>query len=249
LDIIQVENASVIFTRVTKEKISLKTSILSKFTRGIFGKFDKKKEPFHALKNISFNVKKGEVLGIIGNNGAGKSTLLRMVGGIYQPDTGRVDVKGTVSTLLSLGAGFENELSGIDNIYINGLYMGIPETRLHEILKSVIEFSELSKFIDQPVKTFSSGMRARLGFSIAYFARCEIMLLDEILGVGDKNFKKKSSEAIKKLINSGRTVLLVSHNTNTISDLCKRCIWLEKGTVKMMSDTSKVIDRYMERSS
>jgi ABC-type polysaccharide/polyol phosphate transport system ATPase subunit len=244
LDIIQVENASVIFTRVAKETISLKTSILSRFTTGIFGKFDKKKEPFHALKNVSFNVEKGEVLGIIGNNGAGKSTLLRLVGGIYQPDTGRVDVKGTVSTLLSLGAGFENELSGIDNIYINGLYMGILETRLHEILKSVIEFSELSNFIDQPIKTFSSGMRARLGFSIAFFARCEIMLVDEILGVGDKNFKKKSTDAIKQLINSDRTVLLVSHNTNTIKDLCKRCIWLEKGGIKMFGDTDDIVNAY-----
>lgn len=188
MSIIQVKDASVIFSRVTPGKISLKSSILSKIGQA-FSKQDKKKENFYALKNITFNIEKGEILGVIGNNGAGKSTLLRLIAGIYKPDTGSVMINGSISALLSLGAGFENELSGVDNIYLNGLYMGIPEKTIDTLIASIVEFSGLSEFIYQPVKTYSSGMRARLGFSISYFVRCEIMLIDEVLGVGDKDFK------------------------------------------------------------
>jgi len=243
MDIIQVHEASVIFKKIIKGKTSLKSSIISNLTRSFF-KRDQKKEQFYALRGITFEVKKGEVLGIIGNNGAGKSTLLRVIAGIYAPDSGFVKVNGTVSALLSLGAGFENELSGVDNIYINGLYMGIPEKKIDTIVDEIIDFSGLAEFIYQPVKTYSSGMRARLGFSISFFVKCDIMLIDEILGVGDKDFKKKSTQAIYDLIKSQITVLLVSHNTNTIHDLCERCIWLEKGKIKMFGETDGIIDAY-----
>lgn len=243
MPMIQVNNASVVFQRTTKGRVSLKASLLSKIGQRL-SKNNSKTEPFYALKDISFEVEKGEVLGIIGNNGAGKSTLLRLVAGIYQPDSGSVKVNGTISALLSLGAGFENELSGIDNIYLNCLYMGIQEKKIDELIDEIVDFSGLSEFIYQPVKTYSSGMRARLGFSISYFVRCEIMLIDEILGVGDKDFKSKSNQAILNLIKSDVTVLLVSHNINTIEDLCKRTMWVEKGKLIMISDTKKVIERY-----
>jgi ABC-type polysaccharide/polyol phosphate transport system ATPase subunit len=240
---IQVNNASVVFQRMIKGRVSLKASLLSKIGQRL-SKKNSKTEPFYALKDISFEVEKGEVLGIIGNNGAGKSTLLRLVAGIYQPDSGSVKVNGTISALLSLGAGFENELSGIDNIYLNSLYMGIEEKKVDELIDDIVDFSGLSDFIYQPVKTYSSGMRARLGFSISYFVRCEIMLIDEVLGVGDKEFKAKSNQAILDLIKSDVTVLLVSHNINTIQELCKRTIWLSKGHPRMYEVTDKVINNY-----
>ena len=243
MPIIKVKNASIIFRRVIKGRVSLKSSILTKISQKLSHN-DGKMEPFHALKGISFEVEKGEVLGIIGNNGAGKSTLLRLISGIYQPDSGSVKVNGSISALLSLGAGFENELSGLDNIYLNGLYMGLKEKKIDRLVDEIVDFSGLSEFIYQPVKTYSSGMRARLGFSISYFVKCEIMLIDEILGVGDKQFRKKSTDAIYDLINSGITVLIVSHNINTIRDLCERCIWIEKGKLIMINDTKKVIERY-----
>ena len=243
MSVIELKNASVIFRRVRKGKDSLKSSILSKMAQ-IFTKQDKIKEQFHALKEVTFNVQKGEVLGIIGSNGAGKSTLLRLVAGIYHPDSGSVKVDGSISALLSLGAGFENELSGIENIFLNGLYMGIPEKKIQKLVPKIVDFSGLSDFIYQPVKTYSSGMRARLGFSISYFVQCEIMLIDEVLGVGDKDFKKKSTEAIYELILSDKTVLLVSHNISTIQDLCERCLWLENGRLKLFDKTDEVLDAY-----
>ena len=244
MSIIQVKNASVIFRRVIKTRVSLKSSILTKISQKL-SQDDGKMKQFHSLKNISFEVEKGEVLGVIGNNGAGKSTLLRLISGIYQPDSGSVKVNGSISALLSLGAGFENELSGLDNIYLNGLYMGLKEKKIDRLVDEIVNFSGLPEFIYQPVKTYSSGMRARLGFSISYFVRCEIMLIDEVLGVGDKDFKKKSTEAIYDLINSGITVLIVSHNIDTIKDLCKRCIWLEKGGIKLIGTAKNVLNCYV----
>jgi len=243
MPIIKVKNASVIFRRVIKGRVSLKSSILTKISQKL-SQDDKKGEPFYALKEISFEVEKGKVLGVIGNNGAGKSTLLRLISGIYQPDSGSVKVNGSISALLSLGAGFENELSGLDNIYLNGLYMGLKERKIDQLVDEIVDFSGLPEYIYQPVKTYSSGMRARLGFSISYFVKCEIMLIDETLGVGDKQFKKKSTDAIYDLINSGITVLIVSHNMNTIKDLCERCIWLEKGQIHMFGKTDEVVNSY-----
>lgn len=243
MDIIHVNEASVIFRKLVKYKTSLKSSIVSNLAESLF-KIGQKKEQFHGLKEITFNVKKGEILGIIGENGAGKSTLLRLIAGIYAPDSGSVKVDGTISALLSLGAGFENELSGIDNIYINGLFMGIPLKKIDAIVGKIIDFSGLNDFIYQPIKTYSSGMRSRLGFSISYFVKCEIMLIDEILGVGDKEFKMKSTEAIFELMRSGITVLLVSHNINTIQELCERCIWLKKGEIHMFGKTDEVVEAY-----
>jgi ABC-type polysaccharide/polyol phosphate transport system ATPase subunit len=240
---IQVNNASVVFQRKTKGRVSLKASLLSKIEQRLLKK-NSITEPFYALKDISFEVEKGEVLGVIGNNGAGKSTLLRLVAGIYQPDSGSVKVNGTISALLSLGAGFEDELTGIDNIYLNSLYMGLTEKKVDRLVDNIVTFSGLSDFIYQPVKTYSSGMRARLGFSISYFVRCEIMLIDEVLGVGDKEFKAKSNQAITDLIKSDVTVLLVSHNMNTIQELCGRTIWLEKGRFNAIGRSNEIINIY-----
>jgi ABC-type polysaccharide/polyol phosphate transport system ATPase subunit len=243
MPIIEVKNAGITFRMLNKGRISLKSSIFSKISKRL-SKNDKKTEPFHALRDISFEVEKGEVIGITGNNGAGKSTLLRLIAGIYQPDSGSIRVNGSISALLSLGAGFENELSGIDNIYLNALYMGIQGKKIDGLINEIIDFSGLGDFIYQPVKTYSSGMRARLGFSISYFVKCDIMLIDEVLGVGDKDFKAKSNQAILDLIKSGITVLLVSHNINTIQELCGRTIWLEKGKLKKIGDTNLVTNSY-----
>ena len=219
MNVIEVKKASLTFSRFKQDKRgkgSFKEFFLNRILSIIKGFGQTNKEPFHVLKEISFDVQQGEVIGIIGNNGAGKTTLLRLLGNIYQPDAGSVKVKGTVSTLLSLGTGFLQELNGIDNIFINGLFMGIPESELNKKIDDIIEFSELSDFIFQPVKTYSSGMKARLGFSIAFHTECEIMLVDEILGVGDKNFKKKSQKAIRSLFETKRTVVLVSHSLPVI---------------------------------
>jgi len=247
MNVIEVKKASLTFSRFKQGKRgkgSFKDFFLNKISLTIKGFWRTNTEPFHALNDISFDVQQGEVIGIIGNNGAGKTTLLRLLGNIYQADTGNVKINGTVSTLLSLGTGFLQELNGFDNIFINGLFMGIPKSELNKKIDDIIEFSELSDFIFQPVKTYSSGMKARLGFSIAFHTECEIMLIDEILGVGDKNFKKKSQKAILDLFENKRTVMLVSHSLPVIRDLADRCIWLEKGSIKMIGPAEVVIEAY-----
>ena len=249
---IQVENASVIFSRFIrskKGKNSLKESILANFHSFFNTQQKQEKESFYALRNLSVDVKEGEILGVIGPNGAGKTTLLRLLGGIYPPNSGSVKINGSISALLSLGTGFENELNGIDNIYINGLFLGIPKTTLDKRIDKIIEFSELSEFIYQPVKTYSTGMRARLGFSIALFVNCDIMLVDEILGVGDKSFRKKSKEAILNVIESKRTVVLVSHNIKDIEALSDRCLWLDHGEAKMFGISKDVTKKFLEEKS
>jgi len=199
---------------------------------------------FWALRGISFSVRRGETLGVIGPNGSGKSTLLRVIGGIYLPDEGKVETKGRVSALLSLTAGVQPELSGRDNIFLIGMLMGFPYKHIRSHLEEIIEFSELGKFIDAPVKTYSSGMLARLGFAIAAHLECDILLIDEILGVGDQQFRAKSQAKIRELINQERTVILVSHNLEAIRQFSTSCLWLDKGTMRAYGDPDEVIASY-----
>ncbi len=199
---------------------------------------------FWALRGVSFSVAQGETLGIIGANGSGKSTLLRVIGGVYQPDEGWVRTEGRVSTLLSLTAGVQPELSGMENITLIGMLMGVPEERIRASLKDIVEFADIGRFIDAPVKTYSSGMLARLGFAVAAHLECDILLVDEILGVGDKEFRAKSQAKIRELMGRNRTVVLVSHNLAAIEEFSSRCLWLDQGTVRAYGATTEVIEKY-----
>ena len=199
---------------------------------------------FNALNNISFSVKKGEVFGIIGPNGCGKSTLLRVIAGILKPDSGSVIVNGHVSPLLGLGSGFNIELDGIDNIYLNGLLLGFKKADLDKKMESIVSFAELGEFISQPVKTYSSGMKARLGFAIAAHLEPDILLIDEVLGVGDINFQKKSSAKIKEIIKGNSTVVLVSHNHAVLKELSNEVMWMNKGTAVMTGEPGAVLAEY-----
>lgn len=203
-----------------------------------------RKKRFWALRNVSFDIYQGETLGVIGRNGAGKSTLLSVLSGIIAPDEGKVDLTSGRASLLSLQVGFVKELSGRDNALLGSLLLGVDYRTAIRRLEDVIAFAELADAIEQPFETYSSGMRARLGFSVAYHAQPDIVLLDEVLGVGDAAFKKKSSQAMKELIASNRTVVLVSHSTETILEHCDRVLWLDKGQVRALGAPEDVVKKY-----
>lgn len=205
-----------------------------------------------ALKDVSFQIYKGEKVGIIGYNGAGKSTLLNLISGIYPPNNGSVEVYGNISPLLSLGAGFDPNSSGRQNIFLNGAVLGYDKNYLRSKLDEIIEFSELGNFIDIPIKNYSAGMLAKLGFSIATSVNPDILIIDEILGVGDVNFQKKSADKIRSLMDGGTTVILVSHSIPQIRELCDKAIWIDEGKLREMGEVNKVCDHYLndaERAS
>ena len=207
----------------------------------------KQEKAFHALKGISLDVPQGEILGIIGKNGSGKSTLLNTVGGVFSADSGVIDLGGRRVSLLSIGVGFQKNISGRENIMLNGLLLGFTEQQIREKLPEIIEFSELGEFIDKPVKTYSKGMYSKLAFSITAFLETDIILIDEILSVGDEHFKKKSAKKMKELISDeNRTVLIVSHSISTLQQLCTRVLWLHDGTIKMLGDTKEVLAAYQQ---
>lgn len=201
-------------------------------------------EEFWALKNISFEVKKGEVVGIIGRNGAGKSTLLKIISGILKPTTGSVSVQGNIVPMLELGSGFDTDLSGRENIFLNGAILGYSREFLMEKYDEIVEFSELGHFIDMPIRNYSSGMMMRLAFSIATVVNPEILIVDEILAVGDESFQAKSRGRMIELMGGGTTVLFVSHSLPQIREMCGRVIWLEHGSIKMFGPALEVCDAY-----
>jgi len=240
--VIRAENVGVRFRLRFEKRSTLKKFLFQLFLQGIRPRSENRE--FWALRGISFSVRRGETLGVIGPNGSGKSTLLRVIGGIYLPDEGKVETKGRVSMLLSLTAGVQPELSGRDNILLIGMLMGFPYKHICSHLEEIIEFSELGEFIEAPVKTYSSGMLARLGFAIAAHLECDILLIDEILGVGDEQFRAKSQAKIRELINQERTVILVSHNLKAIRQFSTSCLWLDKGTMRAYGDPDEVIASY-----
>ena len=204
-----------------------------------------KSEKFTALYNISFDIEKGCVVGIIGPNGSGKSTLLKTIANIFAPDTGSIDLYNNSIHLLSLGTGFNPELSGYENIFLSGLLLGFPKKLIEEKIDEIIAFSELGDFINNPIKTYSSGMYAKLAFSIMVILDADILLIDEVLSVGDIRFQEKSYNKILELIkNQKRTVLIVSHSTSTIEDLCDSVIWLDEGKIKKIGPTTEIIKEY-----
>lgn len=201
-------------------------------------------DTFTALDNVSFTIKKGETLGVIGANGCGKSTLLRVLAKIYDVDRGEIKWHCQQVSLLSLSLGFDAELSGRDNAIISGMLLGGRKKDVLEKLDEIIEFSELHEFIDQPIKTYSSGMRARLGFSVAMKMNSELLLIDEVLGVGDRHFQQKAEQAMVSKINSEQTVVLVSHSLIQIQKLCDRVLWLDAGKIKALGDPDYVTGKY-----
>ena len=213
--------------------------------------FDRKKRvkerEFWALRHITFNVEKGDVVGLIGANGAGKSTLLKVVSGVLKPTEGTVEVDGVISPMIELGAGFDQDLTARENIYLNGAILGYSKEFLDSKFDEIVEFSELKDFLDVPVKNFSSGMVAKLAFSISTIVEPEILIVDEILSVGDIKFQEKSKGKMMSMIKGGTTVLYVSHSLESIKDLCNKVIWLDHGKMVMAGETEKVCDAYYKK--
>lgn len=237
---IKIDNVSMKFNLEIEKDFSMKQAFVNLFTK----KKKKKNDDFYALRNVSFTVDKGEVVGLIGSNGAGKSTLLKVVSGVMKPTSGKVTVQGVISPMIELGAGFDGNLTARENIYLNGAILGYSKKFLDEKFEEIVEFSELRDFLDVPVKNFSSGMTAKLAFSIATVVNPEILIVDEILSVGDIKFQEKSKHKMMEMIRGGTTVLYVSHSLESIKDLCTKVVWLEHGKVVKIGDTKKICDAY-----
>lgn len=206
-----------------------------------------KVEIFQALKGVSFEMEEGKILGIIGQNGAGKSTLLKAIAGIFSPDKGTIDLHKNTISLLSIGVGFNKKLTGKENIYLSGMLLGFSEEEIEKKEKQIIEFADIGDFIYKPVKTYSSGMYSKLAFAITAILETDIMLIDEVLSVGDAKFKEKSYNKMKELISDEhRTVIIVSHSLGTIKELCDEVLWLERGKVVMKGNSEEVIAKYEE---
>ena len=239
--IIEVNDVTMRFRMNSDKILSLKEFV----TTALRGKL--KYQEFTALERVSFRVRKGETLGLIGRNGAGKSTLLKVISGILKPTEGSVQCHGNVVPMLELGSGFDFDLTGKENIFLNGAILGYSEDFLKEKYQEIVDFSELGGFIEVPIRNYSSGMLARLAFSIATVVKPEILIVDEILSVGDSNFQEKSRERMLDLMGGGTTVLFVSHGLEQIRGMCSRVLWLEHGQVKMLGETKAVCDAYAKR--
>lgn len=206
-----------------------------------------KVEDFEAVKHVSFKLEKGDILGLVGKNGSGKSTMLKAIAGIFSPNSGTIDLHDQTISLLSIGVGFQKELSGRENIFLSGMLLGFSEQQIKDRIDEIIEFSELGKFIDAPVRTYSSGMHSKLAFSITAILETDIILVDEVLSVGDARFKKKSFNKMKELINhKDRTVIIVSHSDETIQKLCNKVLWLNDGELVEFGNTEDVMPKYID---
>ena len=238
--VISVNNVSMGY-RIDRSKVStLKEWAVSLLKRNL------DHEMFWALSDVSFEVEHGDVVGIIGRNGAGKSTILKLISGLFKPTKGTIETKGRIVPMLELGSGFDPELTGRENIFLNGAILGYTEQFLKDRYDSILDFSELQEFIDRPIKTYSSGMMMRLAFSVATIVEPEILIVDEILAVGDDAFQKKSHAKMMDLMHGGATVLYVSHSLPQIRELCNKAVWLERGKVMLTGDVEKVCDAYQK---
>jgi ABC-type polysaccharide/polyol phosphate transport system ATPase subunit len=237
---IKVEDVSITY-RTAYEKIpTLRTTLLR------LGRREKLVREIEAVKDVSFAVERGTVLGIVGANGAGKSTLVRTIAGILPPTEGRVEVAGRVSTLLALGVGFNRELSGRENVILGGLAAGLHKEELDEKYEEIVDFAELEEFMDLPMRAYSSGMYGRLAFSVAIHMDPDILLIDEALSVGDAKFRRKSFERMRELCAEHRTIVLVSHAFGSIRDLCHQAVWMNKGHMEMWGEANDVVDHYRD---
>ncbi len=236
--VIEVSDVSLMF-RLYKENVD---NLKEFFIKKVKGQISY--EELWALKNINFSVKKGEAVGLVGRNGSGKSTLLKTVAGVLKPTKGSIKVSGSVAPMIELGAGFDMDLTARENIFLNGAILGYPKQMLEENVGSIIEFSELHDFIDVPIKNFSSGMFARLGFAIATIHTPDILIVDEILSVGDYRFQNKCHKRIEKMLEAGTTLLFVSHSMDQVAEICDRAILLNSGDLIMDDTVQKVKDKY-----
>ena len=237
--VIEVKKMSMSFN-VLNEKVTSLKEFFIKFLKGNI-----KYRKFNALNNINFSIQKGEVVGLIGFNGAGKSTLLKLISGVLTPTEGSVTIEGRIAPLIELGAGFDPELTGRENVVLNSKLLGFSKKEIKDRMDSIIEFSELKDFIDIPLKNYSSGMLARLGFSIATSYTPEVLIVDEVLSVGDFHFQEKSIKKIHDMIQGGTTVFFVSHNIQQVRELCTRVIWIDNGNLKADEDVESITEEYM----
>ena len=237
---IEVKNVTMKF-KMSDEPIN---SLKEIFTTALTGKL--KFNEFLALDNVSFELEKGKTLGLIGNNGAGKSTTLKLISGILKPTSGTIITRGNIVPMLELGAGFDLELTGKENIFLNGAILGYSKEYLTSKYDEIVEFAEIKDFIDMPIRNYSSGMMARLAFSIASVVQPEILIVDEILAVGDTAFQEKSFNRMKELMSGGATVLFVSHNLDKIEEMCDKVVWLNHGKVVDIGDTKEICAKYRE---
>ena len=236
---IKVNDISMKFNLGIEKNFSLKQGCIDFLKRK-----KREKNEFWALSNVSFEVKQGEVVGFVGSNGAGKSTLLKVIAGVMKPTKGSVEVYGNICPMIELGAGFDMDLTARENIYLNGAVMGYSKQFIDSKFNEIVEFSELKDFLEVPVKNFSSGMVARLAFSIATVVDPEILIVDEILSVGDMAFQQKSENKMRSMIGGGTTVLFVSHSIDQIKKICDRAVWLEHGKVQMIGKSDEVCEAY-----
>ena len=244
---ITLEHVSMKFNLGIEKEFSIKQAFVNFFDPRKRKNKNKNKGTFLALDDISFNVKRGEVVGLIGSNGAGKSTMLKVVSGVMKPTKGKVKINGVISPMIELGAGFDPELTARENIYLNGAILGYSKKFIEDKFDDIVEFSELRDFLEVPVKNFSSGMTAKLAFSIATIVNPEILIVDEILSVGYIKFQEKSKNKMMELIKGGTTVLYVSHSLESIKELCDRVIWLEHGKMIKMGNTKEICDEYYKK--
>lgn len=238
MDMIRVEHVSMCFKMANDRISSIKEFMTALLKRKL------KFKEFWALRDVNFTVEKGDVVGIIGRNGAGKSTILKIISGILKPTEGRVVRSGNIVPMLELGSGFDYDLSGRENIFLNGAILGYSKEFLEARYDEILAFSELGEFIEMPIRNYSSGMLMRLAFSIATVVEPEILIVDEILAVGDENFQKKSRARMLELMSGGTTVFFVSHSLEQIREMCNKVVWLDGGTVKLMGATEEVCDQY-----
>lgn len=239
--IIDVRNVSMQFN-LTEEKTDSIKEYLIKMMKGKLHFTE-----FYALKEISFSIQRGDSVALIGKNGSGKSTMLKIISGVMYPTAGSVIVNGTIAPLIELGAGFDMELTARENIYLNGAVMGFDRAFMDRYFDDIVEFSELHNFIDVPVKNFSSGMIARLGFAVATIVKADILVVDEILAVGDFNFQQKCKKRMAQLMEGGTTLLFVSHSADQVKELCQKAIWFDHGEMKAYGNTSDVYQLYEEK--
>ena len=238
MPIVSVKNISLKFKMEQNRANSLKEFCVRWLKR------DLKSEDFWALTDVSFDVEKGDVIGIIGHNGAGKSTLLKVISGIMKPTKGTIEAHGNIVPMLELGSGFDMELSGRENIYLNGAILGYSEEFLNEKYDEIVAFSELGNFIEAPLRTYSSGMLARLAFSVACIVEPESLIVDEILSVGDADFQEKSRARMMELMTGGTTVFFVSHSLKQIREMCNKVVWLEHGKIQAIGKTEEICNMY-----
>lgn len=235
---VDVQNASMHFNMASEKINSLREYITKLTKRQLFYK------DFVAVQELSFQVKKGEIFGIVGTNGSGKSTLLKMIAGVLTPTTGKIITNGKIAPLIELGAGFDAELTGRENIELNGAILGYSQTFIDEHYDEIVDFAEIGDFIDMPLKNYSSGMVSRIAFAIATAVKPDILIADEILSVGDFRFQEKCMKRIRGLMENGATILLVSHNVDQIRSICNRALWIEKGELKIIGEANRVCDAY-----